>query len=238
MPPLHRGRRPHHVQKEFVGTWGISCLTGRHSVVRPASGRRRAEADDDRTREVRLRHSSDEPDEQGRAAGRGVGGAKGGDQGERGSAKHTPDTGPGACDPGAGPRTASCEAAEEGKVHRASPPHQRRHVAASVLRAQAQGRPRRGRYDVGGLRGGSRASARRSARAGPSGNVPAAAVTPNVHTEADGRRRSLAIAALEDKIVQGAAVMVLNAIYEEEFLGFSYGFRPGRGPHDALDALV
>jgi group II intron reverse transcriptase/maturase len=51
-------------------------------------------------------------------------------------------------------------------------------------------------------------------------------------------RRLTAIAALEDKIVQGAVVMVLNAIYEEDFLGFSYGFRPGRGPHDALDALT
>ena len=56
--------------------------------------------------------------------------------------------------------------------------------------------------------------------------------------KADGRQRPLAIAALEDKIVQGATVMVLNAIYEENFLGFSYGFRPGRGPHDALDALM
>jgi RNA-directed DNA polymerase len=56
--------------------------------------------------------------------------------------------------------------------------------------------------------------------------------------KADGRQRPLAIAALEDKIVQGATVMVLNAIYEEDFLGFSYGFRPGRGPHDALDALA
>src|ERR1700758_4253802 len=56
--------------------------------------------------------------------------------------------------------------------------------------------------------------------------------------KADGKQRPLAIAALEDKIVQGATVMVLNAIYEEEFLGFSYGFRPGRGPHDALDALA
>jgi len=56
--------------------------------------------------------------------------------------------------------------------------------------------------------------------------------------KADGKQRPLAIAALEDKIVQGATVMVLNAIYEEEFLGFSYGFRPGRGTHDALDALV
>ena len=54
----------------------------------------------------------------------------------------------------------------------------------------------------------------------------------------DGRRRPLAIAALEDKIVQKATVAVLNAIYEEDFLGFSYGFRPGRGQHDALDALA
>ena len=56
--------------------------------------------------------------------------------------------------------------------------------------------------------------------------------------KADGRQRPLAVAALEDKIVQSAVVMVLNAIYEEDFLGFSYGFRPGRGPHDALDALA
>jgi RNA-directed DNA polymerase len=54
----------------------------------------------------------------------------------------------------------------------------------------------------------------------------------------DGRQRPLAVAALEDKIVQRATVAVLNAIYEEDFLGFSYGFRPGRGAHDALDALV
>jgi RNA-directed DNA polymerase len=55
--------------------------------------------------------------------------------------------------------------------------------------------------------------------------------------KSDGKQRPLAIAALEDKIVQGAAVMVLNAIYEGDFCGFSYGFRPGRGAHDALDAL-
>jgi RNA-directed DNA polymerase len=53
----------------------------------------------------------------------------------------------------------------------------------------------------------------------------------------DGRERPLGIASLEDKIVQRAMVEVLNAIYEEDFLGFSYGFRPGRGQHDALDAL-
>jgi group II intron reverse transcriptase/maturase len=53
----------------------------------------------------------------------------------------------------------------------------------------------------------------------------------------DGRQRPLAVAALEDKIVQRAVVTLLNAIYEEDFLGISYGFRPGRGTHNALDAL-
>ena len=54
----------------------------------------------------------------------------------------------------------------------------------------------------------------------------------------DGGQRPLAVAALEDKIVQRATAAVLSAIYEEDFLGFSYGFRPGRGAHDALDALA
>jgi len=53
----------------------------------------------------------------------------------------------------------------------------------------------------------------------------------------DRRQRPLAVAALEDKIVQRAVVALLNAIYEEDFLGISYGFRPGRGTHNALDAL-
>lgn len=54
----------------------------------------------------------------------------------------------------------------------------------------------------------------------------------------DGRQRPLGIAALEDKIAQRAVVEVLNAIYEQDFLGFSYGFRPGRSQHNALDALA
>jgi RNA-directed DNA polymerase len=56
--------------------------------------------------------------------------------------------------------------------------------------------------------------------------------------KADGRQRPLGIASLEDEILQRAVVEVLNAIYEEDFVGFSYGFRPGRSPHDALDALT
>ena len=55
--------------------------------------------------------------------------------------------------------------------------------------------------------------------------------------KADGRKRPLGVMALQDKIVQRATVEVLNAIYEVDFLGFSYGFRPGRSPHKALDAL-
>src|SRR6516164_1914411 len=55
--------------------------------------------------------------------------------------------------------------------------------------------------------------------------------------KADGRQRPIAVAAIEDKIVQRAVTALLNAIYEEDFLGFSYGFRPGRGAHDAMDAL-
>jgi RNA-directed DNA polymerase len=56
--------------------------------------------------------------------------------------------------------------------------------------------------------------------------------------KADGRQRPLGIASLEDKVVQRAVVEVLNAVYEVDFRGFSYGFRPGRSPHHALDALA
>ncbi len=56
--------------------------------------------------------------------------------------------------------------------------------------------------------------------------------------KADGRLRPLGIPSLEDKIVQRAVAEVLEPIYEGDFLGFSYGFRPGRSPHRALDALA
>jgi group II intron reverse transcriptase/maturase len=55
--------------------------------------------------------------------------------------------------------------------------------------------------------------------------------------KADGKQRALGIASLEDKVVQQAVATVLNMIYEEDFLGFSYGFRQGRSQHQALDAL-
>lgn len=70
------------------------------------------------------------------------------------------------------------------------------------------------------------------------GAYRARAVRRTYIPKGDGRQRPIGIPALEDKIVQRAMVEVLNAIYEVDFLGFSYGFRPGRSQHNALDAVV
>src|SRR5258705_5950162 len=102
-----RGRRPHHVQKDRIGSWDISWLTTGHVPTWSASGRRGAVADDARTREVELRHSSCEADEQGGAIRCGAGGAKGGGRGEGGPARHAPGAVPGTRDTGAGSHTAS-----------------------------------------------------------------------------------------------------------------------------------
>src|SRR5205807_9112063 len=127
------------------------------------------------------------------------------------------------------------QAKEEREVHRALPPPQHRSVPGVVLRAQTRCRTRRGRVDW------------RTYEADLDRNLTdlhsrvqrgAYRALPSRRTyipKADGKQRPLAIAALEDKIVQRATVAVLNAIYEEDFLGFSYGFRPKRGQHDALD---
>src|SRR5713226_7878915 len=69
------------------------------------------------------------------------------------------------------------------------------------------------------------------------GAYRAKAVLRRFITKDDGRQRPLGVTALEDKIAQRATVMVMNAIYETDFLGFSYGYRPGKSPHHALDAL-
>src|SRR6266851_2327156 len=169
-------------------------------VRRSASERRGAVADDARAREVGLRHSSCEAGEQsgasccgtirGGASRGGAGGAKDGDQGKCGPAKHVQGAAPG--------------------VDRLT----WRDYEADLERnlEDLHDRVQRGAY-----------------RALPSRRV--------YIPKPDGRQRPLAVAALEDKIVQRAVVALLNAIYEEDFLGISYGFRPGRGTHDALDAL-
>src|SRR5215469_7776203 len=106
------------------GNREIPRLASRGAPLWPASGRRGAVADDEQRWEVRPRNSSWEADEQSRATGCGVGGAKCGGRGECESAKHGAGTAPGNRVTGAGAHTASCKAKEEGEVHRALPSRQ------------------------------------------------------------------------------------------------------------------
>ena len=183
---------------------------------------------------------ADEADEQSGAIRCGAGGAKGGGQGECGPAKHAPDAEPGKRVTGAGARTASSKAKEEGEVHRALPPSS----ASTMLERRSSNSSGDAAAGVDGLtwrdyeadlerkledlharvhRGAYRAlpSRRRS--------------TSRSRTADSARSRLLR---WRTRSSSGRRSAVLNAIYEEDFLGFSYGFRPGRGPHDALDALV
>ena len=124
-------------------------------------------------------------------------------------------------------------------LHVAGPPHRHR-LADRGVPAHAQGRGRgRGRTDGGGLRGG------------PGGKPPVAAGPRQVRHATERRpcdgcisrrgpateTRPIGIPTFEDKVLQRAVVMVLEAVYEQDFLDCSYGFRPGRSAHQALDAL-
>jgi retron-type reverse transcriptase len=181
-----------------------------------------------------------EADEQSRTTGGGAGGAKDGDQGKRGTGRHVPDTEPRTRRrvKRPGPRTESGKGKEKEKftalLH---------HITVDSLEKAFRELRKDAapgidgvtwenyETDLGRKLGDLHSRVHRGAyRAQPNPRV--------FIPEPDGRQRPLAIAALEDKIVQRATASVLNAIYEEDFLGFSYGFRPERGAHDAMDALV
>ena len=161
----------------------------------------------------------------------GGGGAKDGDQGERGSAKHAPGAGPGKRVTGAGARTASRKATEEGTVHRALAPYHGRPAATAFYALKRDAAPGvdgvtwqdlRGRTSIARLEDlhATGPSAERTGRSHPGVEyIP----------KEDGRQRPLAVAALEDKIVQRATAAVLNAIYEEDFLGFCVLQRQKKG---------
>src|SRR5262249_26147328 len=139
-----RGRRADHAQKDRVGTWEIP-RSARAGPLLVRIGKGEPKADDERTREVGPSRSSREIDEQRGAIRRGAGGAKGWDQGECKPATHGPDAEPGDRVTGAGAHTSNRKGKEEGTVHCALPPYQRRTAAVCVLRHQAGGSPWRGR---------------------------------------------------------------------------------------------
>ena len=108
-----------------------------------------------------------------------------------------------------------------------------------VLGDQPEGRAGGGRGDVGRPTGRTwRRTSGTCTRGCTSGRYRAKPISAGVHPEGGRAAAAARDRPLEDKIVQRAVVEVLNAVYEVDFLGFSYGFRPGRSPHDALDALA
>jgi hypothetical protein len=209
--------------------WEISRPAGRRAAAPVRVGKaEEAVADDERTSEVGPLHSSGELCEQSWATGGGSGGAKGGGQGERGPDRRLSRTG---VSPGLDRVRQAAKAGRETRftalLHhldvallRWAYSHLKRDAAVGVDEViwaeygqgqEARLPDRHGRVHRGAY------------RAQPSRR--------HYLPKPDGRARPLGIAALENKIVQRALVAILNAIYEEGFLGFSFGFRPGRGQH-------
>src|SRR6266436_6984798 len=138
--PACRGRRADHAQKDRVGTWEIP-RSARAIPLLVRIGKGKPIADDERTREVGPSSSSCKAGEQGGAIRRGAGGAKGWDQGECKPATLGPDAEPGNRVTGAGAHTSNRKGKEEGTVHSALPPYQRRTAPGCVLRIRREAAP-------------------------------------------------------------------------------------------------
>ncbi len=234
--PSCRGRRARHAHKECTGSWEIPRLAKGDTTPWSASGRRGAEADDARTREVGLRHSSYEADEQGHPPR--AGGAKGGDQGnaDQQSTRRAQDR-------------ESVSALE--RIRQAARQRKKErfttllhHISIELLRLSYFELKKDAAAGVDGLTWRDYGADLEGNLEGLHGRVQRGAYralpSRRQHTEAgrttapnrDSRTRR------QDRPESDRAA-VLSAIYEGDFLGFSYmEFRPKRSQHDALDALV
>ena len=185
--------------------------------------------------------SSCEADEQSRATGTELAEPRSRGRGECQSAKHGPGTVPGNHVTGAEAHTASAKGAK-GRRRSCALFHyvSLDHLEEAFLELKENAAP-----GVDGLtcrdyeQHLGKAQSRGPACPRPSGAVSGTTVAARLrHPSRIIGQRPIAVAALEDKIVQRATAAVLSAIYEEDFLGFSFGFRPGRSTHDAMDALL
>ncbi len=151
---------------------------------------------------------------------------------------HAPDTEPGKHVTEAVTRAGSCEAAEEERFTALF-----HLLTVEALEAAFLSLSRKAAAGVDGIRsmdyaGNMKNNITNLHRRLHQGSYRAQPGRRHYIPKADGKQRPLGIASLEDKIVQYALVKILNAVYENDFMGFSYGFRPGRSQHDALDALA
>ncbi len=231
-----RGLRPRHVNTISTREPGDLPLTICQCRRWPAPGRRGVIAGDVRRGEVGLAHSSGEAGEQPERSG--VSGAKERGQGERGTATHAPDTEPGKHVTEAVTRA---EAAKQRKKERFTALFHL--LTVEALEAAFLSLSRKAAAGVDGIRwmdyaGNMKNNITDLHRRLHQGSYRAQPGRRHYIPKADGKQRPLGIASLEDKIVQYALVKILNAVYENDFMGFSYGFRPGRSQHDALDALA
>src|SRR5450756_1838246 len=138
----------------------------------------------------------------------------------------------------AGTCAPSCTAGQGNAVHGAASPRHAGSSADSLLGAEPKGRCGGRRRDVGCLRAGPGGQPPGSARSGPPRRLPGETIAKGVHTEGGRAASAARHRQLGGQDPPAGRRRVLNAVYEVDFLGFSYGFRPGRSPHDALDALA
>ncbi|VDA21729.1 Group II intron-encoded protein LtrA [Klebsiella pneumoniae] len=220
--------------RSLRGNREISPLTICQCRRWPAPGRRGVIAGDVRRGEVGLAHSSGEAGEQPERSG--VSGAK--ERGGTRNSTHAPDTEPGKHVTEAVTRA---EAAKQRKKERFTALFHL--LTVEALEAAFLSLSRKAAAGVDGIRwmdyaGNMKNNITDLHRRLHQGSYRAQPGRRHYIPKADGKQRPLGIASLEDKIVQYALVKILNAVYENDFMGFSYGFRPGRSQHDALDALA